>query len=177
MTVDNIAGYCFESTLWRILCDITSNREFNITPTHYPLIRSNNLLICNESFEIASQTQLCSESDAIWHIGALISYLSSGHPIFGGKGKEFHDKHPSIQLPSLRKEHSALTPIVHSCLNANESQRISFAELKKQALIGYNDCIKREKIRIELPQKQSTTSISHNEMWPEAMIPQTSNNI
>lgn len=175
MTANDIAGYCFESTLWRILCDITTDKAFQQSSSLYPLIEPKNIIINNDSFSISSHAQQCNESDAIWHIGALISYLSSGHPIFGGKGKKYHENHPMTQLPSLRKEHYALTPIVHACLNADKSKQISIEELRKQSLIGYNDSLDREKTRIEQPQKQALTKISLNETWPEEMCPSSIN--
>lgn len=175
MTADAIAGYCLESTIWRALCDVTSHELFNRGNDQLPLLNATDLIISNDFFQINDNVQICAAKDAIWHLGALISFLSSGHHIFGGKGKQYHDEHPNLQLPSLRKEHSKLTPILHACLNADESQRISIQELQQIVEIGYKECLNREKIRIKCPITQHDKIRSPFDAWPEDMNPTSIN--
>ena len=54
MTANDIAGYCFESTLWRILCDITTDKAFQQSSSLYPLIEPKNIIINNDSFSISN---------------------------------------------------------------------------------------------------------------------------
>lgn len=172
MTAAALAGYCLESTLWRVMLDVCTS----MADRAYVWIDPHHVIIDNDAFCISPEARPCSEGDAIWSLGATISYLSSGHPLFGGKGKAYQDKHPKVQLPVMRKEHEAMTSIIHSCLDADPQKRPSIALLKKDAENGHEDAIRRESVRTEVAEstskKQDTSSekVTLAEAWPEKMI-------
>ena len=165
--VDAIAGYCLESTLWKMLCDL-SQRMLDEGPSE---VDSSSVLIDGESFVIAPDAPKCDEAEAVWNIGALVSCVSSGHTVFGGKGKVYQEKHPNVELPMMRREHESITAVVHRCMQASPSKRISLEELMQESAKGLAECKKREGVRVVLASEESFVNPdSSASSWPEEMI-------
>ncbi|MBR5102186.1 MAG: hypothetical protein IK092_03605 [Muribaculaceae bacterium] len=166
ITAESIAGYCYESAMWQMLCDVAqmmvNNRPVEVTPSS---------IIIDEGHFAADAQEEFSEADAVWSLGAVVSYMSSGHKVFGGKGKQYQESHPGVALPLLRREHEALTPLVHACLQADVEKRISLKQLVERAKAGLDDCLRRESVRIELPvvDDESGSHDALDAVWPEEM--------
>ncbi len=170
LTADALAGYCMESTLWKILFQMA---DFMLE-SQPMAINPDDILIERDRFVIKDNALPASEPDAVWKLAASICYISSGHIVFGQNGKEYQKSHPNVKLPVLQKEHSALTPLIHKCLDADETKRISLQQLSQLAKTGLDDALKRERIR--QPASDDDT-LNHNEnnsdydsAWPEEMI-------
>jgi serine/threonine protein kinase len=110
------------------------------------------------------------ESGFVWSLGALTCYASSGHYVFGGRGGVYQYNHPEVELPTLRKEHFALTPIVKRCLCYSPSQRISINELHTIAIKGLESInqLSRVKRSIEPSETENPPECS-DDTWLEKM--------
>lgn len=129
ITLDDIAGYCTEKAIWTLLKDIAVHLQ-----AHGPaMITAHDVTLVDDNIRIVGHPEPCDESQAVWHLGAMASYLSSGHHVFGGKGPAYQAKHSSAPLPVLRREHSALTPTVQDCLRPQPKQRISLHDIIQRA--------------------------------------------
>ena len=171
----NLAGYCMECMLWKLLLDCTS-QLIQIGPC---LLDANHIATDGLEFYIVGETETCSEVDAVWALGATISQLSSGHPVFGGKGKRYQEQHPFVQLPSLRQEHDGLTEVVRSCLQATTKRRPSLNELREHAKRGYEESqIQQPILTVHAEGGHQPLELANDYsdgQWPEEMIPITSN--
>ena len=163
-----------ESMLWKLLLDITAQ----LAQTEPRLPDASHIATDGQDFAMVGECDTCSEADAVWALGATISKLSSGHPVFGGKGKRYQQQHPHVQLPSLRQEHDALTPVVHACMQATPQSRPSLRQLHDMARQGYDRCLANERIRAQqgewfapAPKMSDLDSAE----WPEAMTPTATN--
>lgn len=180
LTLKSIAGYCIEEALWKFLVDIVS--EILGEKLVLEGIDPDMVIIENEDFHLegtsnAIQTFCAPEKEAsepamVWSLGALLSYASSGHLIFGGRGSLYQRKHPSVKLPVLQKKHSSLTPLVQRCLEYSPEKRIILNELVIEARNGLELCKKRGRCKSSnvavKPERLTTNSI--DERWPEKMI-------
>ncbi len=162
LTLHSIAGYAMEIAIWKMLRDICKIVE--VKGQRSKVIGENSCLspgaiqIDGEEFRIidvpltseelekflapeTGEKSLDSEAALVWCIGALACYMSSGHYVFGGRGGEYQRRHPAVGLPVLRKEHEALTNIVHRCMQYHPTERISLSELKMLSEPGYQRCL------------------------------------
>lgn len=166
-TISGIAGYCCELTLWELLRDILS-----LLPEPLAIGADNILINCDtdESLSLTPGIAACTEPEAVWRIGALVSFLSSGRQPFGGRGADYISRRRT-ELPSLRREHSSLNGMVHRCLAHDPADRPSLAELVKMTEEGLSQAILRASRR----QSDANTSSDHipsaNSAWPEEMKP------
>lgn len=181
MTLRSIAGYCFESALWKFIVDICDDIQEEKTTT-WNILTPDTVFIEENCFHI-SKEGFCNvdefsppegninleEASTIWSIGAMVCYLSSGHLIFGGQGGAYQKKHPNVSLPVLRKEHSALTPIVQRCLCYSPSQRIRLKDLSKQAANGLENSEKQLRKEIFKPIEVNNNNKTANDIWPDKM--------
>jgi hypothetical protein len=129
ITLDDIAGYCTEKTIWTLLKALATQLESQ-GPAR---IEAQDVTLGDDDITIVGKPTPCSEADAVWSLGALANYLSSGHPVFGGKGPAYQAAHPTVPLPVLRRDHSTLTPTVQDCLRHETDNRISLHEITQRA--------------------------------------------
>ena len=109
------------------------------------------------------------EEGFVWSLGALVCYASSGHYVFGGRGGSYQHNHPNVELPTLRKEHTALTAIVKGCLCYSSSQRMKLRELHDLAIKGLASCDQTNRVkRLKEPGESRLLKYS-DDVWPEIM--------
>lgn len=183
MTIRAVAGYCFDTVLWKMVLDVCKDLHEK-TPKTWKVLTPDIIIIDGEDFHIIDDNlqepakefyppegvENMDEAGVVWSLGALICYASSGHYVFGGRGGIYQHSHPHVELPTLRKVHSSLTPIVRRCLCYSPSQRISLKELYDEAAKGYDSCKKSTRVKIEHPftNINATSNIS-DDTWPEKM--------
>lgn len=183
ITIHSLAGYCFEAVLWKMLFDLTKEL-LDKTPSLWKVLTPNAVTTEGEDFHLTDNDiselakkfyppegiENLDEAGVIWSMGALICYASSGHYIFGGRGGAYQRNHPHVELPTLRKIHSSLTPIVQRCLCYSPSQRISLKELFDLAAQGFDNCEKKARIRVAHPISGTiATPDIPDDTWPEKM--------
>ena len=175
MSISTIAGFCNEQALWKLLADLTLEQAGSNSPQWAVPVPSN-VLLNGDDFCIdtnISQDKLSEffppeginnygESGFVWSLGALACYASSGHYVFGGRGGAYQHDKPDVELPTLRKDHSALTPIVKRCLCYSPSERISLKELRALAVKGLES-------NNQMSEKTDSSECI-DDVWPEKMV-------
>ena len=184
MSISMMAGFCNEQSLWKLLVDLATDQIERNSPKW--IIPAPELVeVDGDGFRIdenrakGQTTAFCppeggknyTESGFVWSLGALVCYASSGHYVFGGRGGAYQHDKPDVELPTLRKEHSALTPIVKRCLCYAPSERISLKELRDLAVKGLeSNCqMSRHKRSVESGETVDSSG-SIDDVWPEKMI-------
>lgn len=183
ITIRSIAGFCNEYTLWKMLLNICS--EILISTDKVKMLTPDMIIIDGDNFRISDAEvhtlipeffppegmDQPTETGLVWVLGALVCYASSGHYVFGGRGGMYQRSNPNVELPTLKKEHSALSALVKSCLCFSPSQRINLEELKTAAQKGL-ESIKRMKRpkRMEKPILLDETNEYVDDVWPEKMV-------
>lgn len=185
----NIAGFCPEEAIWKMVVDICVQIEKDAT-TASVVLSPTSIVVDGETFLLEDEnsgtegflapehveTQKQSEAGTVWAIGAAIYYASSGRLLFGGKGGQYQTQHPSVALPSLQKSHESLTSVMQQCLCTNPADRITLKELETMASQGLAKC-RCQKGWITNPTKRTSRHTENNknetttiEEWPEEMI-------
>lgn len=182
MTIHSIAGYCTEKALWKLLVDVSSEL-MNADSKDFKVLMPEMVIVDGDTFRINNNPQnhtmeFCppegienyGEKGLVWSLGAVVCYASSGHYVFGGRGGAYQRDHPSVELPTLKKEHVALTALVKRCLCFAPSQRISLDELHAIAKEGFksNQLIKRVR-RVKEMVEENVSSTNMDDLWPEKM--------
>lgn len=194
LTLDSIAGYATEDALWQLLGDLCRMVR-DMVPTQFCELTPDRIVVDGKHFELAEQAQLTIESHrnkfqspellsatagqlfddeqkwqtTVWTIGALLYYCSSGRYVFGGRGGDYQRRHPEAALPSLRREHSALSEIVGACLKSDPVERITIDQLEA-CCKTYVDAHKEEKA-IETPVHKTVVDDRYEACWPEEFVP------
>lgn len=177
-TLKSIAAYCPEKAIWKFMADLSKLLQKKLCR-----ISPDNVAVDGTAFFITDSVphnidydapeytddSAFSESQAVWSIGAIACYLSSGHVIFGGMGGRYQRQSPEAPLPILQKCHERITPIIHKCLCANPKERITLAELENEAKRQFEKVV----LRKEIEQKESGTELmfvnTNSDSWPEKM--------
>lgn len=183
MTIHSIAGYCTAKALWKLFVDV-SHELLNVDSKNFKVLMPEMVMVDGDAFRLNNETpqnitmEFCppegietyGEEGFVWSLGAIVCYASSGHYVFGGRGGVYQRDHPSVELPTLKKEHVALTPLVKRCLCFTPSQRIRLDELHAIALKGFqsNQLNKRVR-RIKEIEEESVSSTNLDDRWPEKM--------
>jgi len=183
MTIKSVAGYCFESALWKILLDLSKDSE-DRKDKDWQIVTPDNVWIEGEDFLVANNglqvplkefyppegIENLDEAGMVWSLGALVCYASSGHCIFGGSGGAYQRCHPAVELPVLRKEHCALTPLVQKCLNYSPAKRIRLKDIHTAAIEGLKASKMKKRVVIEADQPETKDLVNvSNDVWPEEM--------
>lgn len=183
ITIHSVAGYCNEKTLWKLLVDLTAEKkedcseEWKVPMPERIVVDGDDFIIdSNEPKEVAVEfyppegIDNYDEAGYVWSLGALVCYASSGHYIFGGRGGAYQGSNPNVELPTLRKEHSSLSPLIKKCLCYSPSQRISLNELHAQAVLGFESINHMGRVKREDEHNDSSTSPEDSDFtWPEKM--------
>lgn len=182
-TIHSIAGYCNERALWKLLVDLSADNTKDGVK-EWKVLMPGLVIVDGEDFRIGEISSSnpdpeffppegvdnYGESGFVWSLGALICYASSGHYVFGGQGGVYQRSHPQVELPTLKKEFSALSPVVKRCLCYTPSQRVSIKELHTIAIKGLDT--NEKKGRVKRAKELSGTIIpsdSQDDIWPEKM--------
>ena len=182
-TIHSLAGYCNEKVLWKLLVDLSSEVLIGISEDRKVLM-PDIVIIDGDDFHIdlenikKQETEFYppegiknyGEAGYVWSLGALVCYASSGHFVFGGRGGAYQHSNPKVELPTLRKEHSALSAIVKRCLCHSPSQRINLKELHTLALKGLDSNNQASRMKRLNNSNESNNSPGYSEdIWPEKM--------
>ena len=180
-TIRNIAGFCPEDAIWKMLIDICSIIDNKTTLRN---INPDSIIVDGDTFLLAETSsgfpefyapEHCeqdpiNEPQMVWSLGSLAYFMSSGHVIFGGRGGYYQREHPNVPLPALQKKHIRLTPIVQRCLAANPAERMELSKLKILLQEGYLSCINKERIKASDNPQTSYHQFVINNKWPEEMV-------
>lgn len=186
ITLHDIAGFCTEEAIWKMMADLSSMVG---TPAAPPSLSPAVVTVDGSAFYVsdnvlpdavfmppeqpAAQRQ-CAPEGLVWAIGALACYAATGHVLFGGRGGTYQRQHQEVALPVLPKAMQQLTPVVQRCLHAKPGERIGAAELHDAALEQLERC--KRKVRPVAPKRAEEDSTTKNTMagqrWPEEMSEQ-----
>lgn len=183
MTIHDMAGYCHETALWKLLADVCAavleqpaEDLQAVMPAHVVVEGETFLWDANAAKDTAVEFlppeggARGDEAAVVWSLGALVCYASSGHILFGGRGGAYQRSHPHVELPSLRKDHAALTPLVQRCLCYNPSQRISLKALCEAAQKGWESSRHQERRILQRPYHATAVVDDRaDDVWPEKM--------
>lgn len=183
VTIHSLAGFCSEQTLWKLLVDLSSELLNKISKAP-KVIMPEMVLIDGEDFRLCDYVspnpttefyppegvEHIDSEGLVWSLAALVCYASSGHYVFGGRGGSYQRNNPKVELPTLKKEHSALTALVKRCLCYSPSERIGLRELQVAAQKGLesNEQMNRPKRKDESLQANNKIECT-DDVWPEIM--------
>ncbi len=178
-----MAGYCSEHALWKMLVDLSSEAIADVNKAKF--LTPDMVLVDGENFRVADNkddmptseffppegADQLTEAGIVWMLGALICYASSGHYVFGGRGGSYQSSNPGVELPRLKKEHSALTDLVRRCLCYSPLQRISLRDLQTAAMkgLGSNEQTGRLKQSKKSDSSDDDSTTYTGNVWPEKM--------
>ena len=179
-TIRSIAGYSNEQALWTLLADMTATTAGQsgqwIVPSPETVIVDGDHFLLDATHEPTAEffppegISPFEEQGFVWSLGALVCYASSGHYVFGGHGGTYQKRHPKTALPTLRKEHSALTAVVKRCLCYTPAQRISVCELHDIAVDSLTRNTQKSRVKRIVPTgAESSQSAYADDVWPETM--------
>lgn len=180
ITLRDIAGYCPEDAIWKMVADLGQNIKNNHNCPSSPdgVIVDDLSFLIDETVTIQEEFLAPEITDGttqgikqeIWTLGALIYYASSGRILFGGHGGTYQKSHPNVLLPALRKDHQPLTALMQQCLKNEPEDRIDINRLVTEAHKGLENCLKMTRGHKEIA-KETSAAIFKNqkENWPEEM--------
>lgn len=166
MTVRDIAGFCPEEAIWRMLDHVSG---FLIKESSGFPLNADTIVVDGEQFMVTGSPDDTTMEDMVWALGATAYYAATGHKVFGGHGRSYQQEHPQVSLPVLPKTFQTLTPVIHRCLCYDTSERISMEELKHLAQEGLDTCSQRQRnkaIQTGNPVKERKNLF---DKWPEEM--------
>lgn len=183
LSIHSIAGFCNEKALWKLLVDLSSKLLDEPSNTR-KVITPEMVIIDGEDFRLKNENSQNQSTEfyppegiensgsegLVWSLAALVCYASSGHYVFGGRGGSYQRSHPKVELPTLKKEHSALAALVKKSLCYTPSQRISLSNLHSAAVKGLesNEQTSRVKRMNESSEVTSSTDMM-DDAWPDKM--------
>lgn len=184
MNISTMAGFCNEQALWKLLADLTSKHierdssKWMIPAPELVVVDGDRFRLDREGareqsaeFYPPEGRNDYTEASFVWSLGALVCYVSSGHYVFGGRGGAYQHDKPDVDLPTLRKEHSTLTPIVKRCLCYSPSERISLKELRDLAVRGLESSNQMSRLKRSIDSSEMIDSPECiDDVWPEEMV-------
>lgn len=167
MKLQDIAGFCPEEAIWRMLADVS---RFVISDGGGYTLDANTVAVDGSHFMVTAENDGTQAADMVWALGALAYYAATGHEVFGGHGAAYQQEHPSVALPSMPKTFQALTAIVHACLCYDTSQRTTLQALSEAAQKGLDACAAQQRSKDDANVSKSTPKANGTiEKWPEEM--------
>lgn len=182
MTIRDIAGFCPEKAIWKMMADVSSYLT-NEDVVYY--FSPDSITIDGEMFMVENGACMQNEFVApecieggktgtkqmVWSLGSVAYFAATGHIIFGGHGSIYQKDNPSVPLPVLPKNYQALTAVLHKCICYNPDKRISMAEVNDLAQQGLASCEKHKREKREVEEKEiESIKKSIGEKWPEDMV-------
>lgn len=132
-------------------------------------ITTDTVVVAGNQFMVTGEKNQTPMEEMVWALGAAAFYAATGHVVFGGHGYSYQQEHPHVALPVLQKSFQSLTPVIHQCLCAEKSKRISMESLRLSAEKGLAACSKRQRIKAEPVSEPTRESHHEGEKWPEEM--------
>ena len=182
MTIRDIAGFCPEEAIWKMMSDISTfllqeQTGCYLTPDAV-VVDGYSFLVdmgqCAISEFLAPEQNDSNKPESyqmVWALGAVAYYMATGHVVFGGHGGKYQKEHPAVALPVLPKDFQSLTPVLQKCLYYNPNERTSLKELEQLSIDGLHLCEKqRRKQSASLEKEQVVEYKNIDERWPEKMI-------
>ena len=184
MTIRDIAGFCPEEAIWKMIADVSEfllNDGIGYVLSPDSVIVDVNSFMVNRIQDIENEFhapehkdgQQSDEKEEVWSLGAVAYYASTGHVVFGGHGGRYQKEHPLVSLPALPKGLQSLTPLLQKCLCFDSNERIGLNDLNDLARKGLEECGKqrRKKIMSAKEEEKKENGIKYTgEKWPEEMI-------
>ena len=189
MTIHDIAGFCPEEAVWKLLADVSecllNDGVGNGLSPGVVTIDGNTFMVngteeAENTFQAPEHKdgQPSDEKENVWSLGATAYYAATGHVVFGGHGGSYQKEHPLVTLPALPKGMQALTPLMQRCLCYDANERIGLKALNDLARKGFEECGKlgrtfRGKRREERGERRENSAFpikeERGEKWPEEM--------
>ena len=106
MTIRDIAGFCPEEAIWKMMVDVSSflqKDETSIFLTPDSVTVDGSTFIVESNHEMSSEfnapeyqdSQKPDEKQMVWSLGAVAYYMATGHIVFGGHGGSYQKEHSS----------------------------------------------------------------------------------
>ncbi len=148
LTLRDIAGFCPEEAVWKMLADVSrfvqkEGTSCTLTPDTIVIDGDSFMVIPSANAESTCETT--SQKALVWSLGAVAYFTATGHVVFGGHGESYQQEHPSVPLPVLPKDFQALTPVLQKCLCYLPDDRMSMEELMNLSQKGLEACAKRQR--------------------------------
>lgn len=184
MTIRDIAGFCPEEAIWKLIADVSECLQndgvgYALSPDSV-IVDGNSFMtnrIQNTGNEYCApehkEGQQPDEKEIVWLLGAIAYYASTGHVVFGGQGGKYQNEHPLVSLPALPKGFQSLTPLLQKCLCYDPKERIGLNALSNFARKGLDECSKQRRKRAKSVKEEEKKEIVvkyTGEKWPEEMI-------
>ena len=181
ITISDIAGFCPEEAVWKMLADVCiaaqEGRRCSLSPDS--IIYDGDTFVIEETSEkpdscTAPEAQghaTTDEPQMVWSIGAVSYYAATGRQLFGGRGSAYQREHPSVELPTLPKKFQRMSSLIQSCLDANPSKRPSIKDIAEQAQKGLASHKFLHPTEHTVSQRtiQKDTTDPLGDKWPEEM--------
>lgn len=181
MNIRDIAGFCPEEAVWKMMTDVSSfllkeRVPYLLTPD--TIVVDGNIFIVETGHEVLNEF-LAPEYNAnnidmpqmVWALGAVAYYVATGHVFFGGHGGIYQREHPSVYLPVLPKSMQSLNPVVQRCLCYEVEKRIVMEELCELCRSGWNVCVKNQRASSGIIIDEHHKNVEYTgQKWPEEMI-------
>ena len=164
MTVRDIAGFCPERAVWKMLADVSACLQQSSC-----LVTVDTIMLDGDHFLTDGSLAPSDESESVWALGAAAFYMATGHAVFGEQGKAYQQAHPHVALPCMPKAFQMLTQPLHRCLCHDACQRITLLELTALAQQGFSECMQRERQILHVANKQTEPNNRLVDWWPEEM--------
>lgn len=181
MTIQDIAGFCPEEAIWKMMADVSAfllnDDAVHMLAPASVIVDGNMFITCGDA-KVAPE-YLAPEQDhdtdgkelqLVWQIGALAYLMATGHVVFGGHGGRYQREHPHVSLPVLPKNLSLLTPVIQRCLCYEPVKRVGMKELNAMATKGLAACSRQQRVKAEQPSGKALLRNSEGDKWPEEMI-------
>ena len=180
LTIRDIAGFCPEEAVWKLLADVSEAAASGVLCALSPetVVCDGNTFIIERDQEPLSgfiapevkDSSIIGEPQMTWSLGALAYFAATGRQLFGGRGSAYQREHPSAALPGLPKKFCRIASLVRACLDVNPDKRPRMDALHEQAQRGHASC-KSDGIssRSTIVNTYKRTSDTIGDKWPEEM--------
>lgn len=181
MTIRDIAGFCPENAVWKMLADISA---LLIKDDTCCFLTPESIVVDGDSFIVESEkegvseflapeqekSQMPRDNQKVWSLGAVAYYMVTGHVIFGGHGSVYQKAHPSVPLPVMPKGLQALTSVLQKCLCYIPDERVNLKDLNTLSLKGLTFCEQQQRSKSPQMVNAPQTEVKQNgDKWPEEM--------
>ena len=184
MTIRDIAGFCPEEAVWKMIADVSGcllNEDVGSGLSPDSVIVDGKSFMVNRIQDTENEFhapehkdgQQSDEKEEVWSLGAIAYYASTGHVVFGGQGGKYQKEHPLVSLPALPKGLQSLTSLLQKCLCYDSNERIGLKDLNDLARKGLEECGKqsRKKTMSAKEEEKKENGVKYTgEKWPEEMI-------